>query len=81
MHAAQVVGGGDEAEEPVDALETAQLDLSDGPVQLRPAEDFFDQLALALAYGEARIVALFVGEEVRPLRVGFILGDMRNGLA
>src|SRR3984957_18448409 len=81
LHLAQVVGGGEQLDDPVDPAQAAHLHLAKGPVELGPGEDLLDQLALPLADAEAFAQAFFVGQEAWPLGVGLVLGHMRHHLA
>ena len=80
LHSAEVVGGGDELDEPVDAPQAAQIDLAQRAVELGPAEDLLYQLALLLADPEAVTAAFGLGEGVGPFRVGRVLGHVRHDL-
>jgi hypothetical protein len=75
LHAPQVVRGGDELDEPVDAAKTTQLDLAERAAQSGPAEDLLHQLALLLAQSEAGATAFDLGQIVGPLRIRRLLGD------
>ena len=68
-----------EGEEPAHPPHAAELDLTEQPHGLQPAEDLFDPFALLLTDGVARVPRGPAINGTRPSRR--VLGDMRGHLA
>ena len=63
-HAHQVISRDGQPIEPVHSLQTTQLDLPHGPIQLAPSKDSLDQLASLLADSAPFIAPFVVGQSV-----------------